>query len=259
MTLAGRTAVIGGGSKGIGLAIARRLAAEGADVFLLASNADRLKAAAEGIAAETGRRAGWHAADLRTLAGCEAAHAAAAVFGGCDILINSAGATRGGVFPEQPDDEMIDGMALKFHGAVRLCRLFWPALVASHGAVINIAGGFARTPAADFLVGGAVNAALSNFSKGLAAVGLRDDVIVNWLHPGLTVTERLEEIFTRRAEQQGKTRDQVEAESVAAEGLRRLGQPEDIAALVAFLCSPAGRHIHGACIPIDGGGAKGYY
>jgi NAD(P)-dependent dehydrogenase (short-subunit alcohol dehydrogenase family) len=259
MTLAGRTAVFGGGSKGIGLAIARRLAAEGADVFLLASNADRLKAAAEGIAAETGRRAGWHAADLRTLAGCEAAHAAATEFGGCEILINSAGATRGGVFPEQPDDEMIDGMALKFHGAVRLCRLFWPALVASHGAVINIAGGFARTPAADFLVGGAVNAALSNFSKGLAAVGLRDDVNVNWLHPGLTVTERLEEIFTRRAKQQGKTRDQVEAESVAAEGLRRLGQPEDIAALVAFLCSPAGRHIHGACIPIDGGGAKGYY
>jgi NAD(P)-dependent dehydrogenase (short-subunit alcohol dehydrogenase family) len=259
MTLAGRTAVIGGGSKGIGLAIARRLAAEGADVFLLASNVDRMKAAAEGIAAETGRRAGWHAADLRTLAGCEAARAAAAEFGGCDILINSAGATKGGVFPEQPDDEMIDGMALKFHGAVRLCRLFWPALVASHGAVINIAGGFARTPAADFLVGGAVNAALSNFSKGLAAVGLRDDVNVNWLHPGLTVTERLEEIFTRRAEQQGKTRDQVEAESVAAEGLRRLGQPEDIAALVAFLCSPAGRHIHGACIPIDGGGAKGYY
>jgi NAD(P)-dependent dehydrogenase (short-subunit alcohol dehydrogenase family) len=142
---------------------------------------------------------------------------------------------------------------------VRLCRLFWPALKERRGTVVNIVGGFARAPAADFLVGGAVNAALANFSKGLAAVGLRDDVNVNWIHPGLTVTERLEEIFARRAEQQGKSRDEIERESVAAEGLRRLGQPEDVAALVAFLCSPAARHIHGAGIPIDGGGAKGYY
>jgi len=259
MSLAGKTAVIAGGSKGIGLAVARRLAMDGADVFLLASNAERLRNAAQAIAGDTGRRTGWHAADLRTLDGCTAAHEAAAAFGPTDILINSAGATKGGKFPDQPDAEMIDGFALKFHGAVRLCRLFWPALKARQGTVINIVGGFARTPAADFLVGGAVNAALANFSKGLAAQGLQDDVNVNWLHPGLTVTERLDEIFSRRAEQQGKTRDDVERETVAAEGLRRLGQPEDVAALVAFLCSPAARHIHGAGIPVDGGGAKGYY
>ena len=260
MIFAGKEAVVTGASKGIGLAVAKRLAAEGADVFLLASNAGRLKAAADAIAVETGKHPGWHASDLRTLAGCEeAAEAALTRFGGCDILVNSAGATEGGIFPGQPDEEMIDGMALKFHGAVRLCRLFWPALVQNHGTVINIVGGAARTPAADFLVGGAVNAALANFSKGLAAVGLRDDVNVNWINPGLTVTERLDAQFELRARQQGKTRDQVEADSVAAEGLRRLGQPEDVAALVAFLCSPAARHIHGAGIPLDGGGSKGYY
>jgi NAD(P)-dependent dehydrogenase (short-subunit alcohol dehydrogenase family) len=259
MSLAGKTAVIGGGSKGIGLSCAKRLAAEGADVFLLASNAERLKAAAEGIAAESGRRAGWHASDLRTLEGCEVAHAAAAEFGDCDILINSAGATKGGIFPNQPDEDMVDGMALKFHGAVRLCRLFWPTLKARKGTVINIVGGAARTPAADFLVGGAVNAALANFSKGLAAVGLRDDVNVNWINPGLTVTERLEAQFALRAEQQGKTPERIEEESVAAEGLRRLGRPEDVAALVAFLCSAEARHIQGSGIMVDGGGSKGYY
>lgn len=256
----GKTAFVSGGSKGIGQACARRLAAEGADVFLAASDAGPLAAAAEKIVADTGRKVGFHAGDLRTLEGCrDAVSAALKQFGGCDILINSAGATKGGIFPDQPDEDMLDGFALKFHGAVRLSRFLWPELKKLKGTVINIVGGFARTPAADFMVGGAVNAALANFSKALAEKGLQDDVNVNWVHPGLTVTERLEGIFAARAEQQGKTRDEIEAESVAAEGIRRLGQPQDVAALVAFLCSAEARHIHGTAISIDGGGAKGYW
>ena len=252
----GKVAFVSGGSKGIGLAVARKLAGEGAQVFLAASNAERLQAAADSLPGE----AGFHAADLRSLEGCEAAAGAALdKFGRCDILINVAGATKGGIFPDQPDEEMVDGFALKFHGAVRLSRALWPALKAANGTVINIVGGFARTPAADFMVGGAVNAALANFSKALADKGLQDDVNVNWIHPGLTVTERLEGIFADRAAQQGKTRDQIEVESIAAEGIRRLGQPDDVAGLVAFLCSPAARHIHGTGIACDGGGAKGYY
>jgi NAD(P)-dependent dehydrogenase (short-subunit alcohol dehydrogenase family) len=256
----GKTAFVSGGSKGIGLACAHRLARKGADVFLAATDEGRLAAAAENIAADTGRKVGFHVGDLRTLEGCrDAVSAALKQFDGCDILINSAGATKGGIFPDQPDDDMLDGFALKFHGAVRLSRFLWPELKKAKGTVINIVGGFARTPAADFMVGGAVNAALANFSKALADRGLQDDVNVNWIHPGLTVTERLEEIFAARAEQQGKRRDEVEAESVAAEGIRRLGQPQDVAALVAFLCSPEARHIHGTGIAIDGGGAKGYW
>ncbi len=255
----GKKAIISGGSKGIGYAIAKRFAEDGADVFLLASNAGRLEAAATRIASETGKQAGYHAADLRTYEGCEAAYAAARKFSAdVDVLINAAGATKGGRFPEQPDEEMVDGFALKFHGAVRLCRLFWPELVARNGTIINIAGGFARTPDPDFTVGGAVNAALANFTKALAGQGLRDDVNVNWLHPGLTVTSRMDEIFERRAEMEGKTREDVEKQAVTDEGIRRLGQPEDVAALVAFLCRPEARHIHGAGIAIDGGGAKGY-
>ena len=252
----GKVAFVSGGSKGIGLAVARKLAGEGARVFLAASNTERLQAAADSLPGE----AGFHAADLRSLVGCEAAAGAALdKFGRCDILINAAGATKGGIFPDQPDEEMVDGFALKFHGAVRLSRALWPALKAANGTVINIVGGFARTPAADFMVGGAVNAALANFSKALADKGLQDDVNVNWIHPGLTVTERLEGIFADRAAQQGKTRDPIDVESIAAEGIRRLGQPEDVAGLVAFLCSPAARHIHGTGIACDGGGAKGYY
>lgn len=256
----GKNAFISGGSKGIGFAIAERLASEGANVFLAASNAERLGQAASRIAAAGQNKVSTCTADLRTIEGCGvAASAALKDFGTIDILVNCAGATRGGIFPDQPDEEMIDGFALKFHGAVRLSRLLWPALKKSRGCVINIVGGFARTPDADFMVGGAVNAALANFSKSLAAKGLEDDVNVNWVHPGLTVTDRMETIFADRAAQQGKTRDEVEADRVQQEGLRRLGQPQDVAALVAFLCSAEARHVHGTGMAVDGGGSKGYY
>ncbi len=257
--LEGKVAVVTGGSRGIGFACAEALAARGAKLLLASSNAERLAQAAARIGTRHAEPAVC-AGDLRTLAACEALAAALdATYGRCDILVHSAGATKGGRFTEQADEEWLDGFALKFHAAVRVARALWPRLVASHGTVVNIVGGFARTPAADFMVGGAVNAALANFSKALAAQGLRDDVNVNWIHPGLTVTERLEEIFERRAAQQGSSAQAILDATVREEGLRRLGQPGDVAELVAFLCSPAARHVHGTAICVDGGGSKGVY
>ena len=87
---------------------------------------------------------------------------------------------------------------------------------------------------------------------------MQDDVNVNWVHPGLTRTERLNGIFADKAAQQSKTEAQIETETVAPEGIRRLGRPEDLAELVLFLCGPSARHMHGAGIVMDGGGAKGY-
>ena len=154
---------------------------------------------------------------------------------------------------------MIDGFALKFFSAVRLCRLLWPELKKSKGYVVNIVGGFARTPASDFMVGGSVNAALANFSKALANQGLIDDINVNWVHPGLTKTERLQITFEARARQQKRTLEEIQKEMIKSEGIRRLGKPEDVAELVAFICSSKARHIHGTGISVDGGGSKGYY
>lgn len=142
---------------------------------------------------------------------------------------------------------------------VRLSRLLWPQLEASRGSVVNIIGGFARNPPLDFMIGGAVNAAMNNFSKALSKLGLQDDVNVNVIHPGLTVTERLDEIFEMRAQQAGVTVVQIKENSVQSEGLRRLGEPEDVAHLVAFLCSPQARHSQGTAIAVDGGGTSGVY
>ena len=154
-----KTAFISGASKGIGFGIADRLASEGCNVFLSASNSERLDTARKKLETH-GTSIYTCVSDLRTLQGCEhAAKAALDQCAGIDILVNCAGATKGGIFPQQPDEEMIDGFALKFHAAVRLSRLLWPALSQARGCVVNIVGGFARTPDADFMVGGAVNAA----------------------------------------------------------------------------------------------------
>ena len=259
-SLTGKTAFVSGGTRGIGLAIAARLARDGADIMIAGSSPANCAAATGTIAAQAGGRVEAHAADLRTVEGCRAAFEAHhKAFGGCDILVHSAGATKGGVFPDQDDVDFIDGFALKFHAGVRLSRLFWPSLVAARGTVVMIVGGASRTPDAKFMVGGAVNAALANFSKALAGQGLQDDVNVNWINPGQTETERLQQLLATRARDENRSIDEVRAERMRAEGIRRLGQPEDTAALVAFLCSGEARHIHGAGIGVDGGATKGYF
>jgi len=256
---AGKVVVVSGGSRGIGRAIALAFAREGAQTVLAASNAANLAEGAKAVAA-AGAAPLTVAADLRTLAGCEEVFAAVNQrFGCCDVLINNAGATKGGKFLEQADEAWTDGFALKFFGAVRLTKLFWPLLGEAHGSIVFIVGGAARTPGPEFLIGGAVNAAVANFAKGLTAMGNRDDINVNVVHPGQTQTDRVEQLFAQFAKAQGKTVEQVRAEALSKSGLRRIGQPEDVAELALFLASARARHIHGTAVAIDGGGTPGYY
>jgi len=257
---AGKVVVVSGGSRGIGRAIAAAFAGEGAQTVLAASSAANLAEGAKAVAAAGGPAPLTVAADLRTLEGCEQVFAEVnARFSRCDVLVNNAGATRGGDFFALPDDAFIDGFALKFFGAVRLTRLFWPLLKAAHGSIVNIVGGAARTPGADFLIGGSVNAAFANFSKGLAALGNRDDVNVNVIHPGMTETGRMIQLFEQFAKAQGKTPDQIKSEQLSKTGIRRIAQPEDVAALALFLCGPPARHIQGTAIAVDGGATAGHY
>lgn len=256
----GKVAVVTGGSRGIGRGIAVAFAREGAQTVLAAANAANLAEGAKAVAAAGGPAAMTIAGDLRTLEGCEQLFAKVNErFARCDVLVNNAGATRGGNFFDLPDAAWTDGFALKFFGAVRLTKLFWPLLKASHGSVINIIGGAARTPGSDFLIGGSVNAAFGNFSKGLTALGNRDDVNVNVIHPGQTQTDRVEQLFAQFAKAQNKTVEQVREESLKKSGLRRIGQPEDIAELAVFLASAKARHIHGTAIEVNGGNTPGYY
>jgi 3-oxoacyl-[acyl-carrier protein] reductase len=256
---AGKVVVISGGSRGIGRGIALAFAREGAQTVLASSSEQNLAPAAEAVA-EVGPRPLTVAGDLRTLAACEALlQRVKERFARCDVLVNNAGATRAGNYLDIPDDAWIDGFALKYFGAVRLSRLFWPLLKASKGSVVNIVGGAARTPEPEFLMGSSVNAAVAAFSKGLSKLGNRDDVNVNVIHPGNTDTERQNELRRQRAAASGRTPEALRDEALAKSGVRRLGRVEDVAALTLFLCSERARHIQGTAIAVDGGATPGVY
>jgi NAD(P)-dependent dehydrogenase (short-subunit alcohol dehydrogenase family) len=257
---AGKVVVVSGGSRGIGRGIAAAFAAEGAHTVLAASSPANLEAAAGAIGQTAALRPDICAADLRREDGCEQAFRFVSErHGRCDILVNSAGATRAGAFLNLSEEAWQDGFALKFFGCVRLCRLFWPLLRAAHGHVVNVIGGAARTPDPEFLIGGSVNAAMHNFTKGLSGLGKRDGVNVNAILPGMTETERVEQLFRQRAEATGASIEEVRAALVAKDGLARLGKPEDVAALALFLCSERARHIQGTAIAVDGGATPGLY
>lgn len=227
-----KVVVVTGGSRGIGKAIAMAFAREGAQTVLAASNAANLEATAKAIKDAGGLTPPTVAADLRTLPGCEQVFKVVNdKFKRCDILVNNAGATKGGNFFELADNAFIDGFALKYFAAVRLTKLFWPLLKAAHGNIVNIIGGAARTPGPEFLIGGSVNSAFANFSKGLAALGNRDDINVNVIHPGMVETDRVVTLFQQFAKAQNKTPEEVRKEALAKSGTRRIGMPEDVAEL----------------------------
>ncbi len=255
----GKVVVVSGAGRGIGRAVATAFACEGAQTVLASLSPDNLAEAAKGVAA-VGPEPLTIAGDLRHLAACEAVLARVKDrFGRCDILVNNAGRTRAGHFQELPDELFLDGFALKYFACVRLSRLFWPLLKTAQGHIVNVVGGAARTPEPDFLIGSSVNAAVANFSKGLSKLGMRDGVNVNVIHPGNTDTERQQELLEQRSAATGKSVEQLREETRIKYGVRRLGKPDDIAALALFLCSEKARHIQGTAIAIDGGQTVGYY
>jgi NAD(P)-dependent dehydrogenase (short-subunit alcohol dehydrogenase family) len=254
-----KVVVVTGGSRGIGKAIAISFAREGAQTVLAASSQANLDAAASAVG-NAGPRPLTFAGDLKTLQACEALHAVVTEkLGRCDVLVNNAGATRSGNFLEMSDEAFHDGFALKYFACVRLSKLFWPMLKAAEGHVVNVIGGAARTPDPLFLVGGSVNAAMANFSKGLSGLGKRDGVNVNVIHPGLTETDRVTTLLQQRAQASGITPDQARKQLMEKDGLRRIGQPEDVAELALFLCTERARHIQGAAIAVDGGQTTGLF
>lgn len=257
LALKGKNAVITGGSRGLGWAIAEVLASEGMNIVLVARDRKALEENAASLEARFGVRAVSHAADLTVIPEIErAASAAEAALTSVDVLVNSAGATKRGDFFTLTDADWDSGFGLKFFGAMRMSRALWPALKKSGGAIINIVGVGARLPSADFTIGGSVNAAFLHFTKALSTIGTRDGVRVNAINPGVFETGRLQQSLRSAAEQAGVPIEKAAEVLLSKLGVPRFGKPEEVARLVAYMASHHAAYMNGSAIEIDGGSQR---
>ncbi len=251
-----KVAIVTGASRGIGRSIAVRLAAAGSSVVLTARDQQLLDATVAEIRG-AGGTAESIALDLRAPdSGQRVAEFAIERFGRIDILVNNAGATKRGEFLDLSDDDFADGFALKYFGSVRLTRASWPHLKAASGSLVFISGVGGRTPGAQFTIGGSVNAALLSLTKALADLGLRDGVQVNAINPGTIRTARYTGRLNALAKERGLDPEAAEREYVKNGSIARIGEPEEIAAMVELIVGPEGKMFHGALIDMDAGATK---
>jgi NAD(P)-dependent dehydrogenase (short-subunit alcohol dehydrogenase family) len=254
--LAGRVAVVTGASKGIGRAIARELAGQGAHLVVNARGREALDAVAAELR-DRGCAVEPVAADVATPDGAAAiVDAARARFGRIDVLVNNAGKGSPKPILEQTDADWHASLELNLMSAVRLSLRVVPMMRAqSGGRIINISSRVGRQPDPYFAPYAAAKAALINFTKSLANAFSKDGVLVNCVVPGLIRTEAVEEAAAKSAAATGKTVDEVFAATLAKRPIPvgRLGEPEDVAGLVVFLAGPRASWITGSTFTVDGG------
>ena len=250
LNLAGKVAIITGASRGIGRAIAEVLSAEGMRLILAARSGDLLQE----VAASCSTDVFTLVTDLRKEeAPQQLIDFAIDKFGAIDLLVNNAGATKRGDFLELTEEDWQDGFALKFYSSVRCSRAAWRHLQNRQGAIVNIVGVGGRTGSAEFAIGGAVNAALLNFTKVLADRGIKDGVRVNAINPGAIATERLKTRIRAFEKEKRIPFDEAALQMAAKLGIKCFGEPVDIAKTVAFLASPTSNYCQGTILDVDGG------
>ncbi|KPJ75832.1 MAG: short-chain dehydrogenase [Deltaproteobacteria bacterium SG8_13] len=262
LNLTGKTAIVTGGSAGIGLACATALFAEGVSVLIVGRNPQRLEQAAEVITAAVAGdkdRVLPIVADLTDAGDVQRVETGAIKrLGRIDILINCAGSARAGAFFELSDQDFLDAWKLKLLGYIRMVRAVVPHMAArKDGRIVNIIGAAGRTPPATFLAGSTTNAALINFTRGISKELARDNIRINAISPGSTVTERSKRLVRQTAAAKGISVDEVMAETVGSIPTGRLVEPSEVADLALFLVSDRAASITGAEILLDGGRTPG--
>lgn len=256
--LNGKTVMISGASKGIGFAIASALAAEGANLSLCARSEAGLVDASSRLEAAYGVDCLSFVGDLSSEEVIETwVRQTEEKFGGIDVLINNAGAALPGAFSQQSDDVWKDGLEVKPFGYIRAARAALKSLKASRGSIVNIIGLAGHQPIPNFMIGGAGDAVLMNFTKGLANELAKDGVRVNAVSPGFTQTENWDLIVLGAGAMMGAKPEDAEATLLSTMPMGRPAQPAEIANVVTFLASTAASYITGVTVPVDGGATHG--
>jgi NAD(P)-dependent dehydrogenase (short-subunit alcohol dehydrogenase family) len=246
LKLSGKTALISGASKGIGLAIAKGLACEGCNLILTARSEEKLIEEASQISSDSGVEVQIIPADLSTPMGIEAISKSIT---GLDILVNNAGAIPGGHLHNISMDEWRKAWDLKIYGYISLTQALYDRLQRNSGVVINVIGVAGEYLLPDYVVGSTGNAALMAFTRSLGKQASKTSVRVVGINPGPVATERwcklLDEISNSNP---GKAKHMVESLP-----LGRPAQPQEIANAVAFLASPLSAYTNATIVTIDGG------
>lgn len=261
--ISGRRALITGGSLGIGKATAAELAAEGVDVAIVARDKARLDAAAQELSSNTVGNTGGRVIGIAGDMGnaddiARVVDEASSALGGIDILVNNAGSSPAGRIEDLDDETWMASFELKFMGYMRLSRAVLPGMRAQKwGRIVNIIGGGGHSPRPGYILGGAYNAALINFTRALGKSAAPDGVLVNGINPSSIDTPRWATLMEQRSKFEGKSPAEINAGIEANIPVGRLGTSEDIAGLVAFLCSERAEFLAAININADGGASAG--
>ncbi len=254
--LKGKSAIVGGSSRGLGRAVAEELAAEGVDVVICARDADTLEGTKESIRGLTGSRVVAVPANLSEPADVEKVVAAGvAEFGKIDILVTNTGGPPSGKFEELTADDWQVAVRQLLESTVNFARSVLPGMKSrGWGRIINLTSIAVKQPVDGLMLSNSVRAGVTGFARTLANEVAPFGVTVNNVLPGYTRTDRLVEL----AEQGGAAKESGGVQSVFEVWERevpmgRLGEPRELAALVAFLASERASYITGASITVDGG------
>jgi 3-oxoacyl-[acyl-carrier protein] reductase len=252
--LDGRSALITGASKGLGLAIAQEFAASGADVAILARDPGTLAEAKQTIlAGAPGRKVAAISCDVSQMAPIQRAYdQAMAVLGKIDILVNNAGQSMAKPFESVTDEDWQGDFDLKLFAAIRLARLVFPQMrERKWGRIINVLNIGAKAPGPRSVPTSVSRAAGLALTKVLANEGAPHGILVNALHVGIIVSDQI--VRRHRTEGANVSLDEFIAQAGRNVPLGRMGKAEEFAAIATFLASDQGGYIAGASINVDGG------
>jgi 3-oxoacyl-[acyl-carrier protein] reductase len=256
ISLAGRSAIITGGSKGLGLAMAVQFAASGADVAVLARSPDGLEEAKAAISATAKGRVAGFQCDVSKADDVKCGYdAAMGAFGKVDIMVNNAGISRAMAFEQITDEIWQDDLDLKLFAAIRFARLVMPQMKERRwGRIINVLNIGAKAPRAGGAPTAVSRAAGMALTKVLSGEGAPHNVLVNAMLVGQIVSDQwVRRHKAMQAQGANESFEDYAAKLGANIPMKRLGKAEEFAAMACFLCSEQGGYITGTAINVDGG------